>query len=77
MQDPPPLYSLALMAMNQEENEWKPEDGPKEVLAKQVGQLLGCKSEMLDDYFSLQINEKRHLVGIPLLLGIVSFCLIT
>lgn len=55
--------------MDKDENVWEPDDGPKEHLAKQASQLLGCKSAMLDDYFSLQIDEKRHLKGIPLLLG--------
>ncbi|KAI9561761.1 putative MLH1 [Daphnia sinensis] len=68
LSDPPPLYNLALMALDQEENEWRPDDGPKDHLANLASQLLFSKSEMLDDYFSLQINEKRHLVAIPLLL---------
>lgn len=69
LQDPPPLYNLALMAMDLEENGWQPEDGPKDHLAKQASALLKMKAEMLDDYFSLQINEESHLLGIPLLLG--------
>ena len=55
--------------MNQKENQWEPEDGTKEHLSTQVSQLLGKKAEMLEDYFSLQIDEKHHLVGVPLLLG--------
>ena len=57
------------MAMDQEENEWRPEDGPKDYLGKQVAELLGCKSEMLNDYFSIQIEGNRNLAGIPLVLG--------
>lgn len=55
--------------MNQTENDWQPEDGPKELLSNQIKELLSCKLEMLDDYFSIQINRKHQLVGIPLLLG--------
>ncbi|XP_046641833.1 DNA mismatch repair protein Mlh1-like [Daphnia pulicaria] len=68
LSDPPPLYNLALMAMDQEDNEWRPEDGPKDYLGKQVAELLGCKSEMLNDYFSIQIEGNRNLAGIPLVL---------
>ncbi len=57
------------MAMDLEENGWQPEDGPKDHLAKQASALLKMKAEMLDDYFSLQVNEESHLLGIPLLLG--------
>lgn len=70
LQDPPPLYNLALLGMERKENGWRPDDGPKEELAQKVSQLLACKAEMLDDYFSLQIDEQRKLVGIPLLLGL-------
>ena len=69
VQDPPPLYNLARMAMDQLDSGWRPEDGPKDHLAKQTSLLLSRKAEMLDDYFSLQINEERQLTGIPLLLG--------
>lgn len=72
-QDPPALYDLSMKALDMEENQWTPEDGPKDKLAKQVSHLLCCKSEMLDDYFSLQIDEEGKLLGIPLLLGIQRF----
>ena len=67
--DPPPLYKLAFLAMELKENDWRQEDGSKEELAKKVSKLLSCKAEMLDDYFSFQINPEGHLKGIPLLLG--------
>ena len=67
--DPPLLKDLALLAMEQKENGWRPEDGPKDELASQVEQLLSRKREMLDDYFSLQVDQQHHLSGIPLLLG--------
>lgn len=59
-----------MMAMDQKENGWRPDDGDKGELAEKVARLLGSKSEMLDDYFSLQIDrESGKLLGIPLLLG--------
>lgn len=69
-QDPPSLYDLTMKALDMEENGWTPEDGPKDVLAKQVNRLLSSKAQMVDDYFSLQIDENGKLLGIPLLLGI-------
>ena len=60
---------MAILAMNQKENGWRPDDGDKEELAEKVSRLLSCKSAMLDDYFSLQIDDKGSLLGIPLLLG--------
>lgn len=65
------MSSLALLAMEQKGNGWRPDDGPKDELAEKVSKLLTCKSEMLDDYFSLQIDENRNLRSIPLLLGTV------
>lgn len=63
------LKDLALLAMDKKENGWRPEDGPKEQLASQVAELLSCKREMVDDYFSLHIDQEKRLLGIPLLLG--------
>ena len=59
--------------MDKKENGWRPEDGPKEQLASQVAEMLSCKREMIEDYFSLLINEEKRLLGIPLLLGECSF----
>lgn len=68
LSDPPLLQDLALLAMDKKENGWRPEDGPKEQLASQVAEMLSCKREMIEDYFSLLINEEKRLLGIPLLL---------
>lgn len=63
------LKDLALLAMEKKENGWRPEDGPKEELALQVAQLLSSKCEMVDDYFSLQLDQEKRLLGVPMLLG--------
>lgn len=59
------------MALDDEENQWTPEDGPKDELAANATGLLASKAEMLDDYFSIEIDTERRLSGIPLLLGII------
>ena len=66
------MYSLSLLAMEMKENKWSPEDGPKEELASKISEVLYSKAEMLDDYFSLQIDQESKLVAIPLLLGTQS-----
>ena len=49
---------------------WNEEDGDKETITENVTELLTDKDRvnMLDEYFSLEINEDGELVSIPLLL---------
>ena len=54
------MYELAMMALDQEESGWSPADGPKEDLAKYIVDFLKSKSEMLQDYFSLEFDEVRR-----------------
>ena len=46
-----------MLALNSEESGWTEEDGPKEGLAEFIVDFLRKKSEMLEDYFSLEIDE--------------------
>ncbi|KAK2852928.1 hypothetical protein Q7C36_008129 [Tachysurus vachellii] len=68
LSNPAPLYDLALMALDSEESGWTEEDGPKEGLAQYIVNFLKKKAEMLDDYFSIKIDEEGNLTGLPLLL---------
>ncbi|XP_069814578.1 DNA mismatch repair protein Mlh1 [Dendropsophus ebraccatus] len=63
-----PIYELAMLALDSPESGWTEEDGPKEGLAEYIVQFLQKKSEMLKDYFSLEIDEGGNLTGLPLLL---------
>ncbi|KAM8927039.1 DNA mismatch repair protein Mlh1 [Pelodytes ibericus] len=63
-----PLYSLAMLALDSLDSGWSEEDGPKEGLAEYIVQFLQKKTEMLKDYFSLEIDEEGNLTGLPLLL---------
>ena len=56
-QENAPLYDLAMLALNSPESGWTPEDGPKHDLAQYVASSLQSKSEMLSDYFSLEIDQ--------------------
>uniref|UniRef100_A0A3Q2PWD3 DNA mismatch repair protein MLH1 n=1 Tax=Fundulus heteroclitus TaxID=8078 RepID=A0A3Q2PWD3_FUNHE len=65
---PAPLYELAMLALDSEESGWTEEDGPKEGLARYIVDFLQKKAEMLEDYFSMEIDQEGNLTGLPLLL---------
>lgn len=65
---PAPIYDLAMLALDSEESGWTEEDGPKEGLAQYIVDFLKKKSEMLEDYFSMEIDQDGNLTGLPLLL---------
>ncbi|XP_062986076.1 DNA mismatch repair protein Mlh1 isoform X2 [Elgaria multicarinata webbii] len=68
LSEPAPLYDLAMLALENAESGWTEEDGPKEGLAEYIVDFLTKKSEMLKDYFSLEIDEVGNLTGLPLLI---------
>lgn len=61
LQNPAPLYDLAILALDSEESGWTEEDGPKEGLAQYIVNFLKKKAEMLEDYFSMKIDEVNKL----------------
>ena len=48
-----------MLALNSEESGWIEADGSKEDLANYIVDFLKSKAEMLDDYFSMQIDEVK------------------
>lgn len=46
-----------MLALEDPESGWTEEDGPKEELAEYIVEFLKKKTEMLKDYFSLEIDE--------------------
>ncbi|XP_017550888.1 DNA mismatch repair protein Mlh1 [Pygocentrus nattereri] len=68
LSSPAPLYDLAMLALDSEESGWTEEDGPKEGLAQYIVDFLKKKAEMLEDYFSMEIDEEGNLTALPLLL---------
>ncbi|XP_014380585.1 DNA mismatch repair protein Mlh1 isoform X2 [Alligator sinensis] len=68
LSEPAPLYDLAMLALENPESGWTEEDGPKEGLAEYIVEFLKKKTEMLRDYFSLEIDEVGNLTGLPLLI---------
>lgn len=69
--DPAPsLKELAMIALDSEDSGWTEADGSKEDLAQFVVKSLMDKAEMLDDYFSLELDqESETLITLPLLLN--------
>ncbi|XP_067277765.1 DNA mismatch repair protein Mlh1 [Pseudorasbora parva] len=68
LSNPAPLYDLAMLALDSEESGWSEEDGPKEGLAQYIVDFLKQKTEMLEEYFSLEIDGEGNLTGLPMLL---------
>uniref|UniRef100_A0A672V3U4 DNA mismatch repair protein MLH1 n=1 Tax=Strigops habroptila TaxID=2489341 RepID=A0A672V3U4_STRHB len=68
LSEPAPVYELSMLALEDPESGWTEEDGPKEGLAEYIVEFLKKKTEMLKDYFSLEIDEEGNLVGLPLLI---------
>lgn len=46
-----------MLALEMEESGWSEEDGPKEGLAQYIVEFLQKKTEMLEDYFSMEIDQ--------------------
>lgn len=57
IQEPAPIYELAMMALESDESGWSEADGPKEDLAKYIVDFLRSKADMLQDYFSIEIDQ--------------------
>uniref|UniRef100_A0A8C0C238 DNA mismatch repair protein MLH1 n=1 Tax=Buteo japonicus TaxID=224669 RepID=A0A8C0C238_9AVES len=68
LSEPAPLYELSMLALEDPESGWTEDDGPKEGLAEYIVEFLKKKTEMLKDYFSLEIDEEGNLIGLPLLI---------
>ncbi len=60
-QEPAPIYDLALLALDSEDSGWTEADGAKPDLARYIIELLQSKTEMLQDYFSVHIDEVRFI----------------
>ncbi|GBO11265.1 DNA mismatch repair protein MLH1, partial [Araneus ventricosus] len=57
LSNPAPTAELAMIALDSEDSGWTVADGPKESLAKYVVDLLKSKAPMLDEYFSVELDE--------------------
>ena len=65
------VKDLIMIALDDPETQWEPEDGDKEDIAKRCEKLFLSKIEMLNDYFSIKFvteDDGLHLEALPMLL---------
>ncbi|EFA08028.2 DNA mismatch repair protein Mlh1-like Protein [Tribolium castaneum] len=62
------VYELALQGLEVPEVGWTPEDGDKADLAQKITEILTKNGEMLNEYFSLNVDKTGRLVSLPLIL---------
>ncbi|XP_018013384.1 DNA mismatch repair protein Mlh1 [Hyalella azteca] len=62
------LSELAVLALDQPESGWCEADGSKESLGDYIKKFLCSKAAMLEDYFSITIDEHGNLCSIPYLI---------
>ncbi|XP_057659014.1 DNA mismatch repair protein Mlh1 [Diorhabda carinulata] len=62
------IFELARICLDLEETGWTPEDGDKSELSKRITHILSEKGPMLQDYFSMEIDEMGNICSIPILL---------
>ncbi|GFO28216.1 DNA mismatch repair protein mlh1 [Plakobranchus ocellatus] len=67
LSEPIPIKELVMLALDCSASGWSPADGPKDEMADYVVTFLGSKAEMLQDYFSLEI-EDGNLITLPMLM---------
>ncbi|GFS07041.1 DNA mismatch repair protein Mlh1 [Elysia marginata] len=67
LSEPAPIKELVMLALDSSASGWTPADGPKEDMADYVVTFLSSKADMLQDYFSLEV-EDCNLLTIPMLL---------
>ena len=58
-QEPAAIFDLTMIALESEESGWTEAEGSKVDLAQYVVDFLKAKSELLSDYFSMDIDEVR------------------
>ena len=51
-----------MLALESEESGWSESDGPKEQLAQYIVDLLQSKAEMMEDYFSIEIDKVLYIL---------------
>lgn len=58
-----------MLGLDTEEAGWTEDDGPKDELAARVKELLLEKADLLNDYFSINIDKRGNIKSLPVLLG--------
>jgi DNA mismatch repair protein MLH1 len=66
--EPVDLRSASLEALQMEECGWEESHGPQEELASAIAAFLTKKRAMLEEYFSMVIDDQGKLLAFPLVL---------
>ncbi|XP_050421498.1 DNA mismatch repair protein Mlh1 [Adelges cooleyi] len=67
--NPLSLYELIKLGLEQPESEYQSgEDKPKEDLARDATEIIMSRALMLNDYFSIEIDDDENILSLPLLL---------
>ncbi|KAK6940344.1 DNA mismatch repair protein Mlh1, C-terminal, partial [Dillenia turbinata] len=66
--DPSPLVQLLMLALREEDSDADCNDDLKEKIAEMNTELLKEKSELLEEYFSIHIDENGNLSRLPVIL---------
>ena len=75
LSDPPLLYDLAMLSLEDPRSDWEESHGSKKDLSRYIQQFLTSKADMLNDYFSFEVGKNGQLLSIPLLLDNYIPCL--
>lgn len=69
LEEPLPVYDLAMIGLESCRSGWTEEDGPREQLAGRITNILSEKAQILKEYYGLVVNtETKCLESLPLLL---------
>jgi len=68
LSEPAPIYDLAMLGLDSKMSGWKPADGNKPDLAQFLVKFFDEKSEMLRDYYSIDVKD-GSIMGLPVLLA--------
>lgn len=71
-ESPLSIKDLAILALNNKESGWCPNDGPIDELADSIQEILLQKANMLKEYYRLSISDDGKLESLPSILGTKS-----
>jgi len=65
---PASVHTLCMLALDNPNSGWREEDGPKEEISQFITQHLMSRRDMLQEYFSMTIDEEGNLLTLPQIL---------
>jgi len=65
LSSPLPLFNVFMIALDSPLSGWKEENGEKDTIAKRLTNDMLERSEMLREYFSIDLDEEGNLLSLP------------